>query len=450
MLRWRIAILISVAIAISYLDRQAFPTAIKAIREEIPISNTLKAGLDTAFLATYGLMYLCGGRLVDFLGTRRGFLLTMIFWSIACASHGLAFQLPFDHWLGVAGGVTFLVISRLALGIGEGGGFPAATRAVTEWFPVKERSVAMGIINAGTAIGAIVAPVLILLVVIPYFTWLPGVAAWRWVFFLTGGLGLIWTLWWYFDYQPPEKHRRLGAEERTTLASVLDNPTAPPQAKIKYLDLLRHHETWVIVLAKFLTDAAWYFYLFWLPTYLFDARGLNYRETGSINWIPPAASGIGCLLGGALSSWLLARGQSVNVSRKVALGVSAAFMPFVMFVPFVSVPWVIVIFSLAFFGQQSWSTLVMILPTDLFPKRAVGSVAGMVGFGGAMGGIVLGQLAGYLLDHGFSYIPVLIIAGSLHVTAFVLILVGVRRIRPLLEPAPSHGFEVVVPAKVPT
>ena len=186
-----------------------------------------------------------------------------------------------------------------------------------------------------------------------------------------------------------------------------------------------------MVFAKFLSDAAWYFYMFWLPLYLLNARGFDIKKVGSVAWIPFAAAAVGCLVGGGLSSWLLHRGYSVNAARKIALGLSAAVMPCVMLVPHVSVPWVIFLFSVAFFGQQSWSTLVMILPTDLFPRRALGTVAGLVGLGGAMGGVVLGQLAGYLLDRGFSYGPVLMIAGSLHLVAFGVILASVRSLEPL-------------------
>ncbi|HEU0039481.1 MAG TPA: MFS transporter, partial [Verrucomicrobiae bacterium] len=186
-----------------------------------------------------------------------------------------------------------------------------------------------------------------------------------------------------------------------------------------------------IVLVKFLSDAAWYFYLFWLPKYLLDARGFDIKGIRSVAWIPYAAAGIGCLLGGGLSSLLIHRGHSVNLARKLPMGLAVAVMPCVMLVPHVSVPWCIVLFSLAFFGHQWWSTLVMTLPTDLFPSRAVGTVAGLVGLGGALGGVVLGQLAGWLLDHGFSYAPVLIIAGSLHVAAFFLILATVRTMNPV-------------------
>ena len=417
MLRWRIALLVSAAIAISYLDRQTLPIAIGAIREEIPISNTVKAYLDSAFLLTYGLMYVGGGRLLDILGTRRGFFVIMIFWSLACASHGFA------------GGVIALAASRLLLGVGEGGGFPAATRVVAEWFPVKERSTAMGIINAGTGVGGILAPPLIAWIILNV-TWL-GASSWRWVFFITGAAGLVWTAWWFKEYFSPAEHRGLSAAEREHLRPVLENTDAPRPPAIPMVELLRFRETWGVVGAKFLTDAAWYFYMFWLPKYLLDARGFNIKAVGSVAWIPFAAAAVGCLVGGGLSSWLLRRGYSVNAARKIALGLSAAMMPCVMLVPHVSVPWVIFLFSIAFFGQQSWSTLVMILPTDLFPKHAVGTVAGFVGLGGALGGMVLGQLAGYLLDHGFSYTPILVIAGSLHVAGFLLILGTVRSMQPL-------------------
>ena len=403
--RWGIALLVGAAIAISYLDRQTLPWAIKAIQADIPITNQIKAGLDSAFLATYGLMYLGGGWLLDRLGTRRGFLAIMIFWSLACASHG------------VAGGVVMLAASRLLLGFGEGGGFPAATRAVAEWFPVKERATAMGMVNAGTAVGAVAAPPLIALV-LGHADWL-GLSSWRWVFFLTGGLGLAWAVWWWRTYFPPAEPAAAVADDEKPAAITLR-------------ELLRHREIWGVAGAKFLSDAAWYFYLFWLPKYLFDAHHFDLKQAGSIGWIPYAASGIGCLCGGGFSSWLLHRGHSVNRARKLALGLSAALMPWVMLVPQASsVGWVIAIFSLAFFGQQSWSTLVMILPTDLVPKATLGKVAGLVGLGGAMGGMVLGQLAGWLLDHGFSYTPVLVIAGSLHLAAFALLCALIPQIRAL-------------------
>ena len=221
--RWRVAVFVSAAIAISYLDRQTLPWAITAIQRDIPISNQVKAFLDSAFLVTYGLMYLGGGRLVDALGTRRGFLTIMLFWSLACASHGLAGSFGIVDLLGLPFSVLMLAASRLLLGVGEGGGFPAATRVVTEWFPVDERSTAMGIINAGTAVGAVIAPPLIALVLLRA-NWF-DIAPWRYVFFVTGALGLVWTLWWWLFYRPAERTDRRA---RPRVDGSTCNVAAPP------------------------------------------------------------------------------------------------------------------------------------------------------------------------------------------------------------------------------
>ena len=410
-LRWRIAFILSVAIAISYLDRQALSIAVAAIQKEIPLSNTDFSRLQIAFLAAYGIMYAGGGALIDRLGTRRGFLVIMVAWSLACAAHGLAT------------GLRSLALSRFLLGAGEGGGFPAATKAVAEWFPARERSTAMGIINAGTAIGAVVAPPLIAAIVLS--------ADWRWAFFTCGAAGLVWTVWWWASYYPPGEHRGLSAAERALISEVVaEGPRGQPPP-IPWLHLLRLGEVWGLVLAKFLTDGAWYFYLFWLPKYLYDARGFDVKQVGYYAWIPYAAAGIGSLTGGWFSSWLLTHGRTIDAARKIALGASAAVMPVIIFVTHVPVELAIVLFSIAFFGQQSWSTLVMIVPTDLFPRGSVGSVAGLVGFGGAMGGIVSNLMAGRMLDLGMGYGTVFSIMGMCHITAFVVILVAIRNIQPI-------------------
>ena len=390
---WSIALLISAAIAISYFDRQTLPVAVKAIQRDIPISNTQFSQLQAAFLTAYALMYAGGGKLVDALGTRKGFLVIMIWWSLACASHGLA------------AGFLMLGVSRFLLGMGEGGGFPASTKAVAEWFPPQERATAMGIINAGTAVGAVCAPPLIAITI--------AGLNWRWVFFFSGMLGLAWAVWWARAYYTPS----------SVAATVAD--------RIPWFRLLGYMQVWGLVFAKFLSDAAWYFYLFWLPKYLYDARGFDTKQVGFYAWIPYAASGIGSLCGGWFSSRLVKSGRSLNFSRKMALGLSAAVMPVAFFVTKTPVELAIVLFSIAFFGQQSWSTLVMIVPADLFPREAVGSVAGLVGFGGAMGGVVFGLVVGYLLDHGYGYGVVFAIVSTLHVLGFLLILATIRRIEPL-------------------
>ena len=403
-IRWRVALLVCVAIAISYLDRQSLPVAVAAIQLEIPLTNTQFGALSSVFLFAYALAYAGGGVLLDRLGTRRGFLVIMVFWSLACASHGLATN------------VWMLAASRFLLGAGEGGGFPAATKVIAEWFPVGERSTAMGIVNAGTAVGAVVAP--------------PAIAAlllysnWRWVFVACGVAGLAWAVWWStFTKSVTFAH---ASADRAT-----DNLTDMAPRRLSWTSLLALRQVWGLVGAKFLTDAAWFFYIAWLPKYLYDARGFDVKQVGYYAWVPFAASGIGSLTGGWFSSWLISRGRSVNFSRKLALGLSAALMPVIFFVTHVPVEWAILVFSIAFFGQQSWSTLVMIVPTDLFERRIVASVAGLVGFGGAMGGLVMNLVAGRLLDLGFGYETVFSVVGTLHVLGFCVILLTIREIRPL-------------------
>ena len=398
--------------------------AIKAIGQDIPISNEQFSLLQSSFLLAYAMMYAGGGKLMDVLGTRNGFVLIMLFWSLACASHGLA------------AGVGMLAVSRLLLGMGEGGGFPAATRAVAEWFPAHERSTAMGIINAGTAVGGVVAPPLIALVI--------TTADWRIVFYLTGLFGVAWCVWWWYAYYSPDRHPHLDTEERALLAEVIAAGRAA-DAPPRWRTLLQVRQTWGLVTAKFLSDAAWYFYLFWLPKYLYDARGFDIKAVGAFAWIPYAAAGIGCLAGGWLSSRLLVGHVPLNRARKIALGLSAAVMPAVLLIPSVPSGWALAIFSLAYFGQQSWSTLVMILPTDMYPRSAIGAVAGLVGFGGAMGGVVFGQVVGTLLDRGFGYGIVFTLAGSFHVIAFIVLCVTIPIIAPVRLPAASRST-VAIPA----
>ena len=399
MLRWRIIFLVSIAIAVSYLDRQTLPVAIKAIEQDIPINNQQFALLQTAFLFTYAIMYAVGGRLIDVLGTRRGFIVVMVFWSLACAGHGFAAS------FGV------LAVFRLLLGAGEGGGFPAATRAIAEWIPLKDRTLAMGIINTGSALGMIVAPLLI--------AWILGLTSWRWIFFVTGAVGLLWTLWWVAEYHPPERHPRLTAAERSELESVMMQPAGETSgSRPSWLSLIGVRATWGLLLAKFMSDGAWYFYLFWLPKYLYDSRGLDIKAVGSFAWMPPVAAGVGSFFGGWFASWLLHRNLSLNAGRKIAMAAGAFVMPAMLFVPAAPLAWAMAFFCVAYFGHQFWATIIMTLPADLYPKNSVGAMAGLMGCAGGFGGVAFGQLFGWLLDHGPGWVSVFAIAGSLHVLSF--------------------------------
>ena len=442
-LRWVVGILLCVAITNSYMDRNTLGLAVTAIRDsgDIPISDGDFGNLVAAFLFSYALMYVGGGKLMDALGTRRGFFWVTIFWSFAVVSHGFA------------GGIVALLLSRVLLGIGEGGGFPAITKAVAEWFPARERSTAIGLTNAGTAFGGMVAPPLVA-VVLAYPHW-PGSPAggdpfpWRWVFFLSGLLGLVWCVLWYLLYHPAASHPRLSAAEREEIREVIEateDPKARDEATIPWLQLFTYKAVWGLMLCKFLGDAVWYFIANWLPKYLIDARGYDIAGMAAFAWMPWAGAGFGCLVIGYFSSWLITRGFSVNAARKTALGISVAVMPTLFLVPYIeSNTLVIVPFIIGYFGQQAWSTLVMTLPTDLFPKGAVGSVAGLVGFGGAVGGILFNKLGGMWLDaHPMAdfaaperWGPIFFFAGILHIVSFIVILVFIPKIQ-LLKP---HGSE---------
>jgi ACS family hexuronate transporter-like MFS transporter len=398
--RWYSVALVTAAIAISYFDRQTLPVAIAAIQHNIPISNLQFSWLQTAFLLSYAALYIGGGRLLDRLGSRRGFLIIMLWWSVACALHGLA------------SGFALLLAARFLLGMGEGGAFPAAIRVVAEWVPAEQRSTAVGIINAGTAIGSVLAPPLIGLVILH--------SGWRTVFFSAGAVGIAWVFWWATTYRN---------NDLTLSTNTLDARLVAYRLSIR--ELLSFRSVQAIVFAKFMSDSAWYFLLFWLPKYLYDARHFDVKQVSYYAWIPYAASGVGSFLGGLLSSRLLQRGYTLDKSRKIALGLSAAFMPVVMLVPLVPVQLAIMLFSIAFFCQQSWSGLIMTLPADIFPLSAVGTVSGFVGFGGAIGGAIFGIVAGYLLSHGFGYGTLFVLVGTFHLIGFLAILLFGGRIQPL-------------------
>jgi ACS family hexuronate transporter-like MFS transporter len=400
--RWYFVALVTAAIAISYFDRQTLPVAISAIQRAIPLNNQQFSWLQFAFLIPYALLYAAGGRLLDVLGTRKGFILIMLWWSGACGLHGLATS------FGV------LLAARCLLGMGEGGAFPAATRVVAEWVPLNRRSTAMGIINAGTAVGSVLAPPLIGLVLMT--------SGWRMVFFAAGAAGLAWVAWWYASYR----------ESNGVSAATLDARLVARE--LSFMDIVRMRKVQVLVFAKFMSDSAWYFYLFWLPKYLYDVRGFDVKHVSYYAWIPYAASGLGSFLGGWLSSTLLSRGRSLDFSRKFVLGLSALFMPVVMLVPHVQVGWALMLFSIAFFCQQSWSGLIMTLPADIFPLSTVGSVAGLVGFGGGIGGAIFAIVAGFLLGHGFGYGTLFIVVGTFHLIGFLAILLLGGSVQPLKTP----------------
>ncbi|HZJ43899.1 MAG TPA: MFS transporter [Pyrinomonadaceae bacterium] len=416
-LRWWIVGLLAAATALNYLDRQSLPVVVTELQKEIPLTDQQYSQLQFMFLLAYGLMYAAGGKIIDALGTRAGYAVMIIWWSIANFMHGTVHS------------VLALGVFRFLLGLGEGGGFPGSAKAVSEWFPPKERSFAFGLFNTGSSVGAVIAPPLIAAIVL----WLN----WRWVFYITGLLGLLWAVLWLRLYRVPAEHKNITAEERDYLKTALDSAAVTSQAddvRISWISLLKYRQVWGLIVAKFLSDSAWYFFIFWLPKYLGDVRHLNIKEIGYYAWIPYAFAGAGSFIGGWLSSYLIKKNFTIDSSRKIALGIAAVLMPASLFITASPLSLAIVFFSMALFGHQFWSTIIQCLAADMFPSKVVGSVAGLLGAAGSFGAMLFNLLVGAILGHYHSYSIVFAISGILHPTAFLIILLVVRRIEKVVGP----------------
>ncbi|MGA2116105.1 MAG: MFS transporter [Bryobacteraceae bacterium] len=412
-LRWWIAGLLASASALAYIDRQTLPVVVGEIQRTIPISDQQYARLQFMFLLAYGIMYAGGGKITDLLGTRWGYAVIITWWSAA------------NLMQGAVSSVFGLGCALFLLGLGEGGGFPTAAKAVSEWFPAKERSLAFGIFNAGSGLGATIAPPFIAAIVLQL--------NWRWVFFTTATIGFLWVVSWLGLYYPPFRHKRLTAAEKNYLRETL--PAAPiVVTRISWGGLLRFRQVWGLLTAKFLSDSAWYFFIFWLPKYLGDVRHLNIKAIGYYAWIPYAWACMGSLVGGWLSSYLIRRTLSVDASRKICLGVSAACMPVSLLIAVSPLAITIVFFSLAMLGHQFWSTIVQTLAADMFPSNVVGSVAGLLGAAGAFGGMLFNLIVGALLTAYHSYVLIFAIVGLLHPLSFLIILLIVRKIELVTSP----------------
>lgn len=409
--RWWIAILLAAATALNYLDRQSLPVVIKEIQKTIPITDIDYSYLQMAFLLAYGIMYAVGGKIIDMLGTRIGYAIMIVWWSFA------------NMLQGFMSSVLGLGFARFLLGIGEGGGFPGSAKAVSEWFPPKERSFAFGIFNTGSSLGAVIAPPLIALIAVSL--------SWRWVFIIFGLAGLIWAICWVFIYNVPAKSKLVTDKEKTHIEEAIvlhkSKDSIVHAASIRWIDLFKYRKLWGLLLIKLFTDSAWFFFIFWLPKYLGDIRNLDIREIGYYAWIPYAFAGVGSFVGGWLSSFLISKNITLDKSRKIALGIAAILMPASLLITNAPLGFAIVFFSIAMLGHQFWSTIVQTLATDIFPSYCVGSVAGLMGAVGSFGGLLFNLLVGILVT-SFGYSPVFIIAGVLHPLSFVLVLLIIRRI----------------------
>ncbi len=413
--RWVICALLLFGTTKNYMDRQLIGVLKGTLQHDLGWSEIDYSNLVTSFQAAYALGLLLVGRLIDSVGTRIGYALAMACWSLASMAHGMVSSL---------GG---FMAARFALGFGEAGVFPASLKATAEWFPRKERALATGIFNAGTNAGAIVTPLLA--------PWITIHWGWRWAFFLIGAVGFVWLALWLWIYRKPEDHPRCSPAE---LRYIRSDP-AEASTKTSWLELAAYRQTWAFATGKFLIDPIWWFYLFWIPDFLQRRHGLALLQIGlPIVVIYLMADG-GSIAGGWFSSFLVHRGKSVNTSRKTAMLICAVSVVPIIFAPKVASTWAaVLLIGLAAAAHQGFSSNLLTLPSDIFPARAVASVAGMGGMAGAIGGMLIAKLVGYLLQWTGSYTIPFLMAGS----AYLIALGAIQLLAPKLEPVSLSEAEV--------
>jgi ACS family hexuronate transporter-like MFS transporter len=407
--RWWVVALIALATAINYLDRQNLPVALSEIRKSFPIGDADYGLINSLFLFAYGTMYAVGGRLIDVLGARKGYAIMIIWWSLANMLHGFV------------SGILGLGIARFLLGIGEGGAFPGSAKVVSEWFSSKDRSMAFGIFNTGSSLGAVVAPPMIALII--------AGLNWRWTFFITGAIGLIWVVIWLRMYSSPAQSKYVSSEEKQLILSELEKEKIATAAAISipWKNLFQFRKLWGLLIMKFLADAGWFFFIFWLPKYLNDIRGLDIKAIGAYAWIPYAFAGGGSFIGGWLSSYLLKKNLSLDFARKLPMGIAVAMLPASLLISDASLNMAIVFFSMAMFGHQLFSTIIQTMVVDMFPSKVVGSVSGLMGCAATFGAMLFSLVIGFVIQK-FGYSPAFLVAGILHPLSFILLFIIIKKI----------------------
>ena len=425
--RWVICALLFFAATINYIDRQVIGILKPTLQAEFGWSEIDYADIVFAFQLAYAAGFLVAGRVMDGLGVRLGFAIAIVLWSLAAIAHAEAavFGPSAAAVLSLLGltysaSVAGFMVARFALGLGEAGNFPAAIKATAEWFPKRERALATGIFNSGTNVGALATPL-----VVPWITLTWG---WYWAFIATGLLGFIWLFFWWPVYRRPEQHPRVSQAE---LAHITSDPP-DPAAKIPWSTLLPHRQTWAFMIGKFLTDPIWWLYLFWIPDFLNRNHGIDLKTIGPPLVAIYLVADVGSIGGGWLSSSLIRRGWSVNSGRKVAMLVCALAVVPMVFASGASHLWTAVaLVSLAAAAHQGWSANLFTTASDMFPRQAVGSVVGLGGMAGAVGGMLIAKLTGAILEATGSYLPVFFIAAFAYLVGLLIIHLLVPRLEPV-------------------
>ena len=397
-LRWYVAGMLCLSSELNYLDRQTLSVLAATIQADLKLTDVDYSRVTSAFLVSYTIMYAVSGKLIDLMGTRRSFLIFVSAWSVANMLHGFART------------ASQLAFFRFLLGAAEPANFPGGVKAVSEWFPMRERALAVGIFNAGTALGGALA--------VPIVSWIALQWGWRWAFVATGALGFVWVAVWAGFYRLPQDHPRLSAEERDLILG--ESAAEPPATPVPVARLLRRREVWGCVLARVLTDPVSYFLNFWIPKYLQAERGFSLADIGRYGWIPFAALTAGNVFSGALPRWLVSRGWPIDRARKVTMfGVSVAMPGLCFLVTRVEDSALALgVMSALFFGHAAWGNIT--LPAEVFPRHVVGTVSGL---GGALGGLagIATQLAIGWVVMNLSFAPLFAAMSMTYLVALALV-----------------------------
>jgi ACS family hexuronate transporter-like MFS transporter len=408
-LRWWIGGLLFASTVINYLDRQTLSVLAPYLKQQYQWNNQNFATIVIAFRVAYSIGQTIAGRLIDRIGTRKGLTITVIWYSIAAMLTSLA------------GGLRSFAFFRFLLGAGESANWPAATKAVAEWFPKKERGWAVALFDSGSSIGGAIAPLL----VIGLYKYFGG---WRPAFIITGTLGFLWLGAWRMLYHPPESHPRISESEREMIlrdrAEVVEqNQTS--QRTTRWQDLIKLPQTWAVIAARTMTDPVWFFITDWFPIYLLT-KGINPEQGLLAFWIPFVAADLGNFFGGGLSSWLIRRGWPVIKARKAVVVFGGLGMTLLIPTIFTSSLLALAgLFAVSTFAYASFSTMALVLPSDLYPSESVATVSGMSGTGAGVGTIVSTFLIGYVSDH-HSFEPILLTASFIPVVGMILVLLLIR------------------------
>jgi ACS family hexuronate transporter-like MFS transporter len=425
--RWVVCALLFLAATINYVDRQVIGILKPTLQQEFGWTEIDYSDIVFAFQLAYAIGFIFAGRVMDRLGTKRGFAIAIVIWSVAAAAHGFAPAVGVavapvlaGIGLGYSTSVAGFLFMRFLLGIGEAGNFPAAIKTVAEWFPKRERALATGLFNSGTNIGALVTPL-----VVP---WLTVAYGWPAAFVATGLLGFLWLVVWMVFYHRPADHPTVSREE---LAFIQSEPDEAP-VRVPWSTLVRYRQTWAFALGKFMTDPVWWLYLFWIPDFLSRTYGLDLLSMGPPLVVIYLLADVGSVLGGWLSSRLIGLGWSVNAARKTAMLICALAVTPIVFAPGIHHLWLAVgLIGLATAAHQGWSANLFTLTSDTFPRYAIGSVVGLGGMTGSIGGMLISKITGYVLQATGSYWSVFVIAG----TAYLVALLVIHLLVPTLEPA---------------